>query len=177
MPTARTLWNKLPKFMRKQQTVRANLLYYNESYETNKKQDKYEERPIEEANMITSLDTAGWGGQHRPVLDLDMDAFLIESSTKGHHHLVIDHLLSTDQYFKLLDVLAEVGIVEPGFVDASKKRGATAIRLPWISKDRERDNAFDPENYDLELNHQIADMEQKLKELKAAQKADPFSGW
>lgn len=172
MPTAKTLWAKLPKFMRSHQTVRANLLSYNDNYDRDRKQDKYEDRTIDEANMITSLDTKGWGGFHRPVLDLDMNAVLFESSTEGNNHLIIDKLIPTDDYFKLLDVMAEVGLLEEGFVEASKKRGATAIRLPWIKKSRARDNAFDPEEWDLELSEQIEDAERKLKELKEAQKAN-----
>jgi hypothetical protein len=38
------------------------------------------------------------------------------------------------QYVKLLDVMAECGILEPGYVGASKARGFSAVRLPWVSK-------------------------------------------
>ena len=172
MSTPRTLWAKLPKFMRSHQTVRANLLNYNDYFDKEKKQQKWEERPVQEANMITSLDTTGYGGVHRPVLDFDFDAQLIPSSTEGHHHLFIDKLMSTDNYFKLLDVMAEVGLLQEGFVKNSKQRGATSVRLPWISKDRERDNAFDPNQWARSTKEEIEDLEKKLKKLKDEFKGD-----
>lgn len=71
---------------------------------------------------------------HRPVLDLDMDAHLFPSTSADHHHLYIDKVLPWSQYVKLLDVLAEVGIIEPGYRDASVAREFTSVRLPWITK-------------------------------------------
>jgi hypothetical protein len=35
---------------------------------------------------------------------------------------------------KVLRVLAEVGIVEPGYALASIDRGETNVRLPWVPK-------------------------------------------
>lgn len=71
---------------------------------------------------------------HIPVLDLDMDAMLLPSSTPGHHHLFIDKPMTWKQYKKLLDVMAEVGILEPGYVGVSKKRKRTQVRTPWTKK-------------------------------------------
>lgn len=71
---------------------------------------------------------------HRPILDLDMDAHLVPSSSADHHHLYLDKVLTWSDYVKLLDVLAEVGIIEPGYRDASVAREFTAVRLPWITK-------------------------------------------
>lgn len=71
---------------------------------------------------------------HRPVLDLDFDAALVPSSSAHHHHLYLDKVLTWTQYVKLLDVLAEVGLIEPGYRDASIAREFTAVRLPWIAK-------------------------------------------
>lgn len=71
---------------------------------------------------------------HSPVLDIDVPAALVPSSTPGHSHLYLAVPLTWDDYQKLLDVLADVGILEPGYVAASKARGYTAVRLPWIHK-------------------------------------------
>jgi hypothetical protein len=71
---------------------------------------------------------------HRPILDLDFDAHLFPSSSADHHHLYLDKVLKWSDYVKLLDVLAEVGIIEPGYRDASIAREFTAVRLPWVSK-------------------------------------------
>lgn len=74
------------------------------------------------------------GQLHTPVLDIDIPATLIPSSTPGKNHLYLNTPMTWEDYCKLLDVMAEVGILEPGYVSASKKRGFTAVRLPWIQK-------------------------------------------
>lgn len=71
---------------------------------------------------------------HRPILDLDIPAHLIPSTTPGHGHLYLDKVLTWSQYVTLLDCLAAVGIIEPGYRDASIAREFTAVRLPWIRK-------------------------------------------
>lgn len=72
---------------------------------------------------------------HRPILDIDFPAALIPSSTEGHFHLYLDKPMTWKQYRKLLGVLAEVGIIEPGYADASISRGYSSTRLPWIKKE------------------------------------------
>ena len=72
---------------------------------------------------------------HTPVLDIDVPAMLVPSSTPGNHHLYIDVPMTWSQYKRLLNVMCEVGILEPGYVNASKERGFTAVRLPWIRKE------------------------------------------
>lgn len=96
---------------------------------------------IDQANVATSrtipdtLGHIGFDGElHRPVIDIDMPAWLFESSTPGHHHLVIDRQMPFDDLVKLLRVMAEVGIVEPGFVAATERRGYSSMRLPWVKK-------------------------------------------
>lgn len=74
-------------------------------------------------------------GTHKPVLDIDLPVTLIESSTPGHFHLFIDKELPWHDYLKLLTVLAELGIIEEGYLSASKSRKHTAVRLPWIKKE------------------------------------------
>lgn len=73
--------------------------------------------------------------EHYPVLDLDFPTALIPSTTPGHFHLYLGRRLTWDNYVKLLTVLGEVGILEEGYVAASLRRGYTAVRLPWISKE------------------------------------------
>lgn len=102
--------------------------------------------PLEEANVMTSLvDMTALtglpepeGGQdvvlHRPVIDIDHRLVAVESSTAGHSHLYVDLMMPWEDVVKLLEVMAEVGLVEPGYVNASKTRGHTAVRLPWVSK-------------------------------------------
>lgn len=71
---------------------------------------------------------------HRPVLDLDFPAAIVPSSTPGHGHLYLDKVLTWSQYVKLMEVMAEVGILEPGYVSASIAREFTSVRLPWVKK-------------------------------------------
>lgn len=82
---------------------------------------------------------------HRPVLDLDFDAALIPSTSADHHHLYLDKVLKWSDYVKLLDVLAEVGIIEPGYRDASIAREFTSVRLPWVTKELPADPALELE--------------------------------
>jgi hypothetical protein len=100
---------------------------------------------LETANVITSIYAddppseaiASWLGApnlHRPVLDIDFPATLLPSSTPGHHHLYLDVPMHWERYRKLLEALAEAGVVETGYVAASISRGYTAVRLPWVRK-------------------------------------------
>lgn len=81
------------------------------------------------------------GGLHRPVLDIDFDAALLPSSTKGHFHLYLDKPMPWADYAKLIAVLAEVGIIEPGYAAATFDRGYSSVRLPWINKPDEHKTA------------------------------------
>lgn len=109
--------------------------------------------PLEESNVMTSLvDIASITGLaslgdheetsardvvlHRPVIDIDHRVAVVESSTAGHSHLFVDVMMPWEDLVKLLEVLAEIGLVEPGYVNASKARGYTAVRLPWVSKEQ-----------------------------------------
>jgi hypothetical protein len=88
---------------------------------------------LDSANLVSSI-VADGSGLHRPVLDLDMPAYLVPSSTPGHHHLYIDHPMTWEAYVKLLEALADAGLLERGYVEASVRRGRTDVRLPWVRK-------------------------------------------
>lgn len=83
------------------------------------------------ANLLSSLCK---DGQHRPVLDIDVKARFVPSSTEGHGHLYIDHPLTWEQYEQVLIVLAEVGILEKGYVGAAISRKATFVRPEGVKK-------------------------------------------
>jgi len=110
----------------------------------NKSEDTYDEgfytkipdeaAGITDAELIASLNS---DGKHRPLLDIDFPAAVIPSSTEGHCHLYIDKELEWKDYKKLLNVLADLGIIEHGYRGASLARGYSALRLPWIKKDEE----------------------------------------
>jgi hypothetical protein len=92
-----------------------------------------EPAPLSESNLVCS--DRKDDDLHIPILDVDMPAMLLKSSTYGHYHLYIDKPMSWENYCKLLDVLAEVGILEQGYVDVSKKRKRTQVRTPWTKKE------------------------------------------
>lgn len=72
---------------------------------------------------------------HRPVLDIDFPAKLVPSSTPGKFHLYLDKPMTWPVYEKLLTALADAGIIEPGYANASIDRMATFVRLPWVKKE------------------------------------------
>lgn len=88
---------------------------------------------IAEANVSTSIREDA-DDSHALLLDLDAPAWLIPSSTEGHSHLYVDVKIPTQQYFVLLDALADAGVIQRGYANSSKHRGGTALRLPWIKK-------------------------------------------
>lgn len=99
---------------------------------------------LEKAEVVTSQANIPdvWGdrdgGFHRPILDIDFPVVVIPSTTPGHNHLYINKTMTWPQYAKLLRVLAEVGIIEWGYADASIEREHTAVRLPWVKKGEPR---------------------------------------
>ena len=101
---------------------------------------------LSEANCVSSYiegsgddraeDEAEWrySTRHKPVLDIDIPCLLLDSSTPDNHHLFIDKEMSWRQYMRLLEVLGDVGILEPGYVHASINRNASWVRVPWVKK-------------------------------------------
>lgn len=71
---------------------------------------------------------------HRPVIDVDFPVAVLPSSTPGHHHLYIDKEMDWWEYRRLLSALADVGIIERGYLQASEARQFTSVRLPWVRK-------------------------------------------
>lgn len=59
---------------------------------------------------------------------------LVESSTLGHHHLFVDARVRSNDWMIFLAQFAAVGIIELGYAEASRIRGAAHLRLPWIQK-------------------------------------------
>lgn len=84
------------------------------------------------ANLVSSL---CWDGAHRPALDIDVPCELIPSTTEGHAHLYFPTLaLTWADYRLLIEVMAKVGILEPGYRDAAFGRSQTLLRPPGVRK-------------------------------------------
>ena len=93
-----------------------------------------------EANIVTS-EAVGELDGHKLLVDLDVPAYLIPSSTPGHSHLYIDVTTTSENLFRVLDALARAGAVEDGYAGASRARGYSALRLPWVKKEKEPQKA------------------------------------
>lgn len=114
----------------------ARLFYRNETLDTATYAEPGEVKPSsrEEANLIGSLCR---DGMHRPVLDLDIPALLVPSSTEGHSHLYIEAPMSFDTMIAVIDALASAGVVERSWARAVRSRGMTLVRPPWRKKPAE----------------------------------------
>lgn len=105
---------------------------------TYSKEERQAALSISEANVSTSIrEDCGSDDapQHAVLLDLDVPAWLVPSSTEGHSHLYIDVKVPQDKYFTLLHALADAGVIQHGYANSSIHRGGTALRLPWVKKE------------------------------------------
>jgi hypothetical protein len=91
------------------------------------------EVPGHEATLASS-ELEDSPGMHAPCIDLDLSAWLLPSSTPGHSHLYIDAEVPWEKYAALLRALADAGLVEEGYAEASIKCGASFVRRPGVTK-------------------------------------------
>jgi hypothetical protein len=91
------------------------------------------ETDLDKADVASSLRP---DGRHAVVLDIDHPAWLVRSTTPGHYHLYIDvpEGIPNNQYMDLLNTLAACGVIEVGYANASRQRGHSDVRLPWVKK-------------------------------------------
>lgn len=87
--------------------------------------------PKEDANLVSSLCD---DGQHMPVIDFDVPARLVPSSTEGHFHLYIDVPMSFERYLVMLDAMVAAGVVEEAYVAHVRERGQSLCRPEWVKK-------------------------------------------
>jgi hypothetical protein len=94
------------------------------------------EAPLAEANSVSSRYISGSKlVLHKPLLDIDVPAMLVPSTTPGHHHLYIDVAIAWEDYAELLKLLGRLGILQTGYVRACLEREASWLRTPWTRKD------------------------------------------
>ena len=92
--------------------------------------------PPETADLISSELAQGetW---HLPVFDIDYDAELRPSSSQGKFHLFLNRPVPWSKYVKVLEAMADAGLLEPGWVDCAKKTGYALVRAkPTKGKDK-----------------------------------------
>ena len=86
-----------------------------------------------EANLIGSqTDKAGI---HLPLFDFDFQCDLVPSKTKGHFHLYTEKEVDWNKYKKVLEAMAEAGLLEKGWVNKAKKDGRAYLRKPEESEE------------------------------------------
>lgn len=92
-----------------------------------------EEVELDRADVVSSLRP---DGKHTLVIDLDHQAWLVPSTTEGHYHLYVDvpDGIEEDKYWPLMLALSQAGVIQTGYYRASKQRGHTDVRLPWVVK-------------------------------------------
>ena len=90
-----------------------------------------------EANIETSISTHQPNPNmvlHKPQLDLDSPHQYVYSTTPGHGHLKFENEVPWDKYLQWLELSAEIGLIEPGWVKAAKSRGFTSLRKVGVKK-------------------------------------------
>jgi hypothetical protein len=97
------------------------------------------EADMHDANVVSSAivdpDVPEFQRRHIVAVDVDHKVVSLSSGTEGHHHLYIDVPMTWEKYEALLVAMVDCGIVEPGYLEASRIRRATFLRVPWVPKD------------------------------------------
>lgn len=91
------------------------------------------------------------------TLTFDAPAHLLPSRTRGHHHLYLDAPMGWRPYKRLLNALAEAGIVDPKWAAASIKGGQSLLRPPGTAYNEWADPALvyalNPAHVDIHNRH------------------------
>lgn len=78
-------------------------------------------------------------GMHLPVIDIDLVCMLVPSSQPGHFHLYINKPMEWEKYVAMLEAMEAAGVIGPGYLRYTKKRGYSTVRYPGVTKHNERD--------------------------------------
>lgn len=125
-------------------TLHKNVRWEMADYDVPTEPDRVVTDDIAEAEVVSSKHSSAFtfgdaGGLHDLLIDIDVPAVLVPSSTSDHFHLYVPLACQWADYLAFLKAAARIGLVEDGYVKASEKRGHTSLRLPWVKKGRERD--------------------------------------
>jgi len=78
-------------------------------------------------------------GMHMPVIDIDLECMLIPSTQEGHFHLYINKPMEWEKFTAILEALEDAGVIGPGYLRYTKKRGYATVRYPGVTKHNELD--------------------------------------
>ena len=131
-------YDKLKIFKVKKWTADGNSGAWLPEHERDPLKNLEETENLNYADIVTSaprFEPPGFPGKHVVMFDVDVAMQVIESSTPGHYHVYFPGTyIPKEKLFSLLDAMAECGIVERGYAEASRARGFAALRLPWVRK-------------------------------------------
>ena len=89
------------------------------------------------ANLISSKTE---DGKQKPILDLDFDHVVTDSTHPGHHHLYLNVPISTWRWRLLMFALYQARVIELGYFVWSIRRGANFVRIPGSVKEDSVEN-------------------------------------
>lgn len=107
---------------------------YNDGEDRAEEREEYD-GPLSGAQLLGSA-IAGKPGKHALVLDLDVPAVLVPSTTPGHSHLYVDVEVDFWQIEAVMKALVDARVLEVGYYNAALRRQATYVRTPWAPKDK-----------------------------------------
>jgi len=85
-------------------------------------------------SRATLVGSYGLDGKHWPVVDIDVPARLIPSTTPGHAHLYVNHPTTFPRLIAMLAGLAAAGVIDWTIVWTAIFRGMSCVRPPWVHK-------------------------------------------
>lgn len=90
---------------------------------------------IDDGDWMTTQTPEAKRGYHTIMIDVDVPAKLVPSTTPGHHHLYVGiDPVPWEDYEAWLKASAKIGLIEYGYLHASSNRKASFLRLPWVQK-------------------------------------------
>lgn len=132
--------SKFKSFMFDLKTSRNNLLTSSDYPPDKSNLEPFEQVPLGVANLLTS---EKYNGKHALLLDLDTQHHYVPSTTEDHGHIYINADLDYEDMIQILEILAKHGIVQQGYLEWTKARGASSLRPPWVNKKIYAENAKD----------------------------------
>lgn len=124
MATERTYWRSYDLGIANEPLL-ASLIKYRQ------RRNRYRVLRVEDANLVSSRTT---DGRQMPIIDLDFDFEIRESSTPGHYHLLLNKPISNVKFVVLMLVLWWTGSVEMGYAVWSIRRMGNFARVPGVAK-------------------------------------------
>jgi hypothetical protein len=76
-------------------------------------------------------------GLHMPVIDIE--CMLLPSTQENHFHLYINKPMEWEKFVAILEALEDAGVIGPGYLRYTKKRGFATVRYPGVTKHNEPD--------------------------------------